>query len=218
MFIMPQEISPDEDGRMEYYLTYNFIIDTGSHIYFYQREPYFTRCGYVNWWQEIRIPPYIRLEPKDLLEVPQNALDEFLKLNILNADTWKREVVISAPTDTVVSFALSKIMKIFTDSANHVKWKFRKITQEEEIVLSYKKTSYLYYGDTGIRWDSTKTLFPELLENILKDERDATFASYEHNLVPGITTDSIFREGLRSLDSIRFKKLAAALNMRVEDL
>jgi|GEM_PF-1407579 len=218
LYIMPQHIAANEDGRMEYYLTYHFIFDTGSHIYFYQREPYFNSCGYVSWWQEIRIPPYIRLEPKDLLEVPHNHLEEFTKLNILNANAWKREVIICAPTDTVVSIALANIMKIFKDTINHIKWKFRKTTQEEDIVLSYKKTPYSYYRDNRIRWDSTKILFLEVLEKIIKEERNTLLASDEKEPLPNIATDSFARGARHSFDSTRFKKLAVALNMKVEDL
>jgi hypothetical protein len=38
-------------------------------------------------------------------------------------------------------------------------------TQEENIVLNFKKSKGKYYPDE-VKWDSTKTLFPPKFENI----------------------------------------------------
>jgi hypothetical protein len=55
---------------------------------------------------------------------------------------------------------LSRIMMMFKDSSNHVKWLFRGVTQEDEIVLDYKQKKENYYP-SDIKWDSTKIRFPK---------------------------------------------------------
>jgi hypothetical protein len=234
IYIMPQHISANEDGRMEYYLPYNFIIDTGKHIYFYQREPRFSPCGNVDWWHEIRIPRYIDLMPKDIIEIPQGHLEEFIKLNILKVEENKRQVVICSPQDTVYSEGLSRIMRIFKDTSNHIQFKLRKTTQEEDFVLSYKKQPSWYYNQSEFKWDSTKTLFPEIFQRIQSEETDSLLRFYEtkrsqkteYNPESYFSSDGLmdsvklrkWAAYLRLRDSIRFRKVAAVLGVKVEDV
>lgn len=216
MYVMPKKVIASRGGKMEYYLPCNFIIDTGSHIYFYQREPNFSKCGFISWIEKVQIPLYIDLKPKDLIEIPSEGIEQFVKFNILNAAIWNRKIVIASPIDTVFSPNLSRIMKIFRDTSNHITYKFRKTTQEENFVLDYKKKGDSYYDAFEIKWDSTKTLFPEVLTEIVDEFYDSVLHAHDKfysakNEDPILQTNNYF-------DSVKYKKLAAALRVKVEDL
>jgi hypothetical protein len=147
-----------------YYFPSNFIIDTGGHIYFYQQR---IKSGWIcGTGMEWDTPPsFIDLQPKDIFEIPFNDVDKFIIANIQYLDKSNRQFAIGSTADTITSIGLAKIFEIFMDTSNHVTWTFRRTTQEENIVLKFKKNKKDYYSDQ-VKWDSTKTLFPPKLENI----------------------------------------------------
>jgi hypothetical protein len=173
IFIIPKEnvnVNRDPFDDVEakqYYYPYNFIADTGGHIFFYQQPVIYRTCGFVSWSDTISIPPFIDLRPINIIEIPSTNLEEFIKLNIINAEVWRREVSIASTLDSIQSTGLSKIFSILKDTAAHVKWKFRAATQEEKIVLEFKKNKKQYYSDE-VKWDSTKILFMKTVEKMLK--------------------------------------------------
>ncbi len=147
-----------------YYFPSNFIIDTGGHIYFYQQSiQNGWLCGTgINW----DTPPYfIDLKPKDIIEVPSDNLERFIKANIQYLDNYNRKFAVASTVDTITSVGLAKIFKVFQDTANHIKWRFRRTTQEENVVLEYKKKQERYDYEE-IKWDSTKILFLPKFDNI----------------------------------------------------
>ncbi len=89
----------------------------------------------------------------------------FIKLNIINVDSSYRLVAIASLRDTFQSSGVSKIMLTFKDTTNHIKWLFRKATQEEAVVLNYKQSGREYYSD-DVHWVSTKIHFLNLETNI----------------------------------------------------
>ena len=148
---------PPPPPPKEYYFPSNFIIDTGGHIYYYQQ-----RMKLV--WNcipsEVDLPPlFIDLQPKDIIEVPTQNVKEFIKLNIQYLDNSDRQFAIALVADTITSNGLTKIFLIFKDKTNDISWIFRRTTQEENIVLNFKKSKEMYYRADEFKWDSTKTLF-----------------------------------------------------------
>ena len=151
----------------EYYFPSNFIIDTGGHIYFYQQR---IKSGWIcgtdmNW----NTPPsFINLQPKDIIEVSAQNLEDFIKLNIQYLDNSDRQFAIASVSDTITSSGLAKIFSTFKDKTNHISWTFRRTTEEENSVLGFKKGKEEYYHSDEIKWDSTKTLFPPKFESTIK--------------------------------------------------
>jgi hypothetical protein len=136
-----------------YYMPFNFIIDTSEQILFYQRERTLDNDAVVAWDTP---PEFINLQPKDIIQLPKDEIEEFMTLNILNSGRFGRVVAIASTEDTIKSKGLSTIASILRQ--NRVPWKFRKVTQEEIVVLDYKRRYAVYYSGS-IKWDSTKIRF-----------------------------------------------------------
>jgi hypothetical protein len=117
------------------YLPANFIIDATGQVYFYQQEIIWNDDERRDWASP---PPFINLKPKDIIQVPVASLEAFIKLNILSNDANKRYVSVASAKDTIRSKGLKEIVSTFQDTANHVHWKLRHMTQEESIVLNSK--------------------------------------------------------------------------------
>jgi hypothetical protein len=168
--LLPKKVAnrpPPPPPIKEYYFPSNFIIDTGGHIYFYQqRIKSGWICGTNMDWN--RPPIFIDLQPEDIIEVPAQNLEDFIKCNIQyleNADRW---FAIASVADTITSYGLAKIFFVFKDKTNYIKWTFRRTTDEENVVLSFKKSKEKYYHSDEIKWDSSKTLFLPNSKSIIK--------------------------------------------------
>jgi hypothetical protein len=147
------EIPPPPPPNRAYYFASNFIFDTADRIYFYQQHQLLNDDAPISW---DTAPNFIGLEPKDIIQIPGNSVEDFIKLNILNKGDNERYVAIASTRDTFTSNELSKIVSIFKFYRVH--WKFRKVTQEEEVVLDCKKRQ-VFYIPNAIKWDSTKIIF-----------------------------------------------------------
>jgi hypothetical protein len=138
---------------VDIYLPFNFIVDSSGKIFYYQQHIIFGSNDVVE-----ELPAFINLRPKDIVQIPTNNIEDFIKLNILSKNSSEKLVAIALSVDTIKSKPLSKIKMMFDDSSNHVKWLIRKVTQEEKIVLQYKEKNENYYP-SEIKWDSTKIRF-----------------------------------------------------------
>jgi hypothetical protein len=175
VYIVPQREKP-QDGTtpneppppppiQTYYLATNFIIDTSGEVYFYEQPQYAFYCGTGLDWDTP--PEFIDLKPKDIVQVPINSITDFIKLNILSLDSNDRRVAIASLKDTIQSVGLSKILAACNDNSNKIRWTFRKTTQEENVVLKFKKLNKRYNSD-DIKWDSTKIWFPLKIDSSIK--------------------------------------------------
>jgi hypothetical protein len=145
-----------------YYLTSNFIIGTSGEVYFYEQLQYAFYCGTgLNW------------EPTDIVQVPINSLTNFINLNVLSLDINQRRVAIASIKDTIQSIGLSKILAVCNDNSNDIRWLFRKATEEENIVLKYKKHNWRYYPE-DIKWDSTKIRFVSKTDSTIRFTTEET--------------------------------------------
>jgi hypothetical protein len=175
VYIVPQREKPQVDTTpneppppppiQTYYLTTNFIIDTSGEVYFYEQPQYAFYCGTGLDWDTP--PEFIDLKPKDIVQVPINSITDFIKLNILSLDSNDRRVAIASLKDTIQSVGLSKILAACNDNSNKIKWIFRKATQEENIVLKFKKLNRRYNSE-DIKWDSKKIWFPLKIDSAIK--------------------------------------------------
>ena len=160
-FAIKSNEPPPSPGIQTYYLPSNFIVDTTGKIFFYQRLQYGWFCSTgINWDTP---PEFIDLKPKDIIQIPVDDITEFVKVNILNLNSSQRRVAIASIIDTIKSEGLAKLFNTFYDTSNHIKWTFRTATQEESIVLKFKKLNWEYYSD-NVKWDSTKTRFQSIIK------------------------------------------------------
>jgi hypothetical protein len=151
------EIPPPPPPNRAYYFPSNFIIDTAGQVFFYPQPPVWHDDGIRNW----NAPPkFINLKPNDIILILDDNLEEFITHNILNLDSSKRYVAIAPVKDTITSIGLAKMFIMCKEAKNHIRWKFRIATQEEVIVLDYKKRQANYSPDE-IKWDSTKIIMPQ---------------------------------------------------------
>ena len=148
-----------------YYLAFNFLVDASGEIFYYQRQSYGWICGTGLDWNS---PPlFIDLQPKDIIHLPHNNIEDFIKLNILMVDSSDRTVSIALLKDTIRSVQLLKIVAALMDTSNHATWLLRKATLEEMVVLEHKKKQ-AFYDPEGIEWDSTKIWYWPKFEDIKK--------------------------------------------------
>jgi hypothetical protein len=162
--IKPNE-PPPPPPIQTYYFPSNFIIDTAGQVYFYQQQQGGWFCGTGFEWDTP--PEFIDLKPKDIVRVPIKDLTDFVELNIINLGSNERWVAIASIRDTIKSEGLTKLLKVFRDPSNNIKWTFRKATEEERIVLKFKERKWRYYS-SDIKWDSTKILFPPPIDDMIK--------------------------------------------------
>lgn len=138
-----------------YYFPINIMIDSSGQFFCYPKE--------INWNYDAippsNLPKFIGLRPTDIIQLPSNNIDDFIRLNVLDNDTLKRYVAIISERDTVQSEGLEKIIGLCRNPENHIRWLFRLPTLEETIVLGYKKRQQHYSSD-AIKWDSTKIQMP----------------------------------------------------------
>jgi hypothetical protein len=174
VFVM--KVSSERNEVKEFYGNYNFIVDTGNHIFYYQR-PLVRSCGILHNWDTI--PPFISLEPNDIVEIPLQDIEQFVKINMLHKG-YTKSSSISSTLDTIRSTGLGKILRLFNDTANNVKWISRKTTIEENIVLKCKK-EFKSYSPDEFKWDSTKTLFFENVEKYRNAKIDSGIVEHKNS-------------------------------------
>ncbi|WP_163397934.1 hypothetical protein [Flavobacterium fluviatile] len=147
------------------YGTNTFIIDTDSKIYYFQRNKIGRIC--INGRFDT-IPYFIDLQPKDLIEIPNNAISDFVKLNY--KDDFRNLTFISSKLDTLKSENYFVLVKAIESSLKENDFYFiRRTTQEEDTVLKYKKNNISYYSEE-IKWDKNRITFP-FIKPILKPQQ-----------------------------------------------
>lgn len=153
---------------MPEYAPFNFILDASGQAYYYQLQFGKPKCASVN--DDVLTPPFIGLKPQNIVRISQSNLADFVTNNILNPKRDYKYISIACSIDTIRSNTLRKLIDIFKDTTQKATYSIRKITQEERIVLDYKKRQ-IYYDPDSIHWDSSRIRFtPKLVApKIVKD-------------------------------------------------
>ena len=151
-----------------YYLTFNFIIDQSGQAFYYQRRLHRSICWTGIDWDTP--PPFIDLQPTDIVRIPYNNIEDFINLNVFAVDSSDRLVSIALIKDTTKSDQLAKILIALENTSNHARWLLRKATQEESVVLDHKQKQ-AYYDSEAIIWDSSKIGFMPTSEEMMKFTR-----------------------------------------------
>lgn len=138
------------------YGTNTFIVDSDSKLYYFKRGDVGHICG--NWSKDDTIPYYINLQPKDLIEIPNNSISEFVKLNY--KDNFRNLTFIASKLDTIKTKNYFDLIKAIKSSLKEKDMYFiRRTTQEEDTVLKFKKNKYKY-NSNDIKWDENRITFP----------------------------------------------------------
>ncbi|PXY45341.1 hypothetical protein [Flavobacterium hydrophilum] len=138
-----------------FYGTNTFIIDKDSKIYYSQREKIGRICGYKF---DDTIPHFINLQPKDLIEIPNNMISDFIKLNY--KDNFQNITFIASTLDTLKTQNYFDLINAIESSLDQNDSYFiRRTTQEEDTVFKYKKNNE-YYNSENIKWDKKRITFP----------------------------------------------------------
>jgi len=141
------------------YGTNTFIINSDSTAYYFQNKGIGMICGTPT---ADTIPYFINLQPKDLIEISNKNIYDFIKLNY--KDDFRNATFIASQSDTLNSnffFDLHKSLNFFTRDRDFVI--VRRTTQEEDTVLKYKKSNK-YYDSNDVKWDKTRIKFPEYVK------------------------------------------------------
>lgn len=129
------------------------LIDKKGNLYFYQKKYFLELCSYGK--EKDTLPHFLDLQPKDIVKIPQNCLNDFLSENILAKEKNRRILIVASQNDTIKNTSFFKFI-----NKNHLQaYVIRRTTQEEDTVLKYKTNNDYYYSDS-IKWDQTKIKFP----------------------------------------------------------
>lgn len=142
--------------RKGFYGEHQLIIDKKGNLYFYQKEYFMQLCSYGS--ENDTLPHFLRLEPKDIVRIPQKNLTDFLSENILIKEKDRQTLIIASQKDTIKNISFFEFLK----KKNIGNYIIRRTTQEEDTVLRYKNNDgkHIYYYPDSIKWDRTKIKFP----------------------------------------------------------
>lgn len=142
-----------------YYGTNTFIINSDTTAYYLQNRSVGFICGTA---KADTIPYFIDLHPRDLIEISDKNIFDFIKLNY--SDDFRNATFIASTCDTLNSkifFDLRKALNIFKRDRDFIA--IRRTTEEEDTVVFYKKNNKNYYS-RGIKWDTRRIKFPDPFE------------------------------------------------------
>lgn len=162
IYVISKDTSFNFINREDYYAGFNLILGDSNKVYFFQHSHFWNCVPTKN-------PPYfINLEPSDIIELPYENIDEFIKLNKRHHSAFLDIYNVVSPYDTINSKAFDKIMAGFA-SVKQKKYLIRRTTFEEDQVL-FHKINHLFYDAKKINWDTTKVYFSRKqdIDSILK--------------------------------------------------
>jgi hypothetical protein len=77
-FIVPN-LTTKPPPPVDIYLPFNFIVDSSGKIFYHQQHLIFGSNDVAE-----ELPAFINLRPKDIVQIPINNIEDFIKLNILS--------------------------------------------------------------------------------------------------------------------------------------
>lgn len=106
--------------------------------------------------------PFINLYPKDIIHIPADDFETFFKSKVM--DSLKPEelmyIYIGSQKDSFQSAEVNQIFKKLEGDEKNRRIICRRTTQQENIVLQYKKSGKPYNPDT-IKWNPDLTDVPK---------------------------------------------------------
>ena len=132
-----------------------FTPHNSSKVYAYQTERTHTSSGNN---VDFEYPNYIGLNPEYLLTIDSENFVSFLENNndifgIFPDNSVQPIIYLASQTDTVKNIALTQLWKKLKDSKSRTFFSVRRTTEEENIVLSYKKKNKEFLPEK-VKWSS----------------------------------------------------------------
>lgn len=149
---------PPSPPSPRFYGLANIVIDKQGEFYFYQRE-------YLPIWncipEENPNPDFIDLKPIDLINIPENNIVDFLKEN--TSPSIKKNygaLIIASQGDTLKTKEFINLMHFINDTEKSQirMYIIRRTTQEENVVLRFKKNDSVYDARI-IKWPKDSITF-----------------------------------------------------------
>jgi hypothetical protein len=138
--------------NLKWYSDVVFILDS-SKVYAYQTEKTHTGSGTNT---DFQYPNYIGLNPEHLLTIDCENFVSFLVNNndifgIFPDNSVQTIIYLASQTDTVKSVALTELWKKLDKIKSRTFFSVRRTTEEENIVLSYKKKNKEFFPEK-VKW------------------------------------------------------------------
>ncbi len=128
----------------------NFVLADSNRVFYYR-----TIMPWICMPSNDKRPPFLGLQPRDLIELPQESLKDFILLNYSHQENFNL-VSVASKVDTIKTKNLKVLMDGFAKA--EVKQYFvRRTTHEEDVVLEYKINRKIYLS-SKIKWDTTRIL------------------------------------------------------------
>ncbi len=164
IYVISKDTSFTFINRENYYSKFNLILGDSDKVYFFR----YYNHSLMNCIPSDNPPNFLNLEPSDMVELPYENIDEFIKLNQNHHSAFSDIYNVVSPYDSIKSKAFEKIMQGFA-SVKQKKYIVRRTTFEEDQVL-FHKINHLNYDPKEIDWDTTEVYFSrkEDIDSILK--------------------------------------------------
>jgi len=159
---------PPAPPSPEFYGTSHIIIDKDGEFYFYQRE-------YLIAWncfpEENPNPNFIDLKTIDLIKVPRDGIVDFLKENTSSyIKKYHEALIIASQLDTLKTKEFINLMRFInnTKKSGIRTYLLRRTTQEENVVLRFKKNDSVYFFNQ-VKWHKDSIKFVDDVKFLDKD-------------------------------------------------
>lgn len=153
-FIVFESQSPNDEPVDTIFITSptdnNFIIDEHGRFFYYGKKK---DHGWDCIPDENPLPRFIHLDPSQIIELSDKQIEEFVDLNIKKIENEVQLISVASARDTFKSPTLTKLIERFRK--NHLGHVLRSMTEEEKVVLKYRKSGEDYFY-RSIDWDTTK--------------------------------------------------------------
>lgn len=166
VFIVAPDIDhwmQDKDGnyiessmRFNHYGNKNIIIDSTGNFFYYSKEFSMAWNCVEEEKKPISPPNFINLKPLDIIALDEENIEDFVASNLINENSEMNIVVFASARDTFTSSTLNRVIsELHKQQANNMIYMIRRITEEEHIVLEYRKSG-TDYNKNLVDWDTTK--------------------------------------------------------------
>ncbi|TRX34924.1 hypothetical protein [Flavobacterium restrictum] len=145
---------PFTPHNLKWYSDVVFILDS-SKVYAYQTERTHTGSGNN---VDFEYPNYIGLNPEYFLTIDSENFVSFIENNndifgIFPDNSVQPIIYLASQTDTVKNIALPQLWEKLKDSKSRTFFSVRRTTEEENIVLSYKKKNKEFLPEK-VKWST----------------------------------------------------------------
>ena len=132
-----------------FYGQHNFIVSKEGNTFYHNK---FKDRGWCGTGVDYTKPDFLGLRPKDLVELTDTNLEQFINKTVQSkAGTYRRIFAsISSPTDTITNKQFQIIINAFREKGFRF-YSIRKTTEEELAVLNAKIKNENYNSDS-IKW------------------------------------------------------------------